>query len=426
MRTKIQSVRGMNDILNDVSPRWQFVEKKILDVICRYGYQEIRLPVIEQTGLFERSIGEDTDIVSKEMYSFADRNGDSLTLRPEGTAGCVRSVLQHSLYQNNPLRLWYMGPMFRRERPQKGRTRQFNQIGVEVFGLEGPDIDAELIIMCARMWKELGLEGITLQLNSLGTPESRRRYRDVLIEYFSKNEDQLDADSRTRLHRNPLRILDSKNPDMQELIANAPVLEAHLDEGSLQHFRDLQDILRASGIEFEINPRLVRGLDYYTRTVFEWITDRLGAQGTICAGGRYDGLVEAFGGKPVPAAGFAMGLERLVEITEDSGITDRGGGTAPHIYFITAGGRTTAAGFMLAEQLREKLPTLRVVMHCGEGSFKSRFKKADRSGAVLALVLGEEELEHEVIGLKYLRAETEQKQIPWKSLDGVLKKEFGM
>lgn len=422
--SKFQSVRGMNDVLSDVSPRWQFVEKKILDILVRYGYQEIRLPVIEQTGLFERSIGEDTDIVSKEMYTFADRNGDSLTLRPEGTAGCVRAVLQHSLYHNNPLRLWYMGPMFRRERPQKGRLRQFNQIGVEVFGPEGPDIDAELIMICARMWGELGLEEITLQINSLGTPESRRRYRDVLIEYFSGNADQLDADSRTRLSRNPLRILDSKNPEMQELISNAPVLETYLDEGSRLHFRELQDILGGAGIEFQINPRLVRGLDYYTKTVFEWITDRLGAQGTICAGGRYDGLVEAFGGKPVPAAGFAMGLERLVEITDVPLNTDNI--DAPHIYFITAGGQTTAAGFALAEQLRGKLPALRLVMHCGAGSFKSRFKKADRSGAVLALVLGEEELEHKVIGLKYLRRETEQKQISWDSLDSVLKKELGL
>ena len=424
MRAKIQSVRGMNDILNDVSPRWQFVEKKILNVIRRYGYQEIRLPLIEQTGLFERSIGEDTDIVSKEMYTFTDRNGDSLTLRPEGTAGCVRAVLQHSLYQNNPLRLWYMGPMFRRERPQKGRLRQFNQIGVEVFGLEGPDIDAELILICARMWKELGLEGITLQINSLGTPESRRRYRDVLIEYFSSNEGYLDADSRTRLHRNPLRILDSKNPEMQELISNAPVLETYLDEGSRRHFQDLQDILRAADIGFEVNQRLVRGLDYYAKTVFEWISDRLGAQGTICAGGRYDGLVEAFGGKSVPAAGFAMGLERLVEIMGNSANSSRD--DVPHIYFITAGGRTAAEGFVLAERLREKLPALRLMMHCGEGSFKSRFKKADKSGAVLALVLGEEELEHKVIGLKFLRMETEQKQIPWESLDSVLKQELGL
>lgn len=414
----------MNDILNDGSPRWQFVEKKILDVIGRYGYQEIRLPVIEQTGLFERSIGEDTDIVSKEMYTFADRNGDSLTMRPEGTAGCVRAVLQHSLYHNHPLRLWYFGPMFRRERPQKGRTRQFHQVGVEVFGPEGPDVDAELIMMCARMWKELGLERITLQINSLGTPESRTRYRDVLIDYFSDNEEQLDADSRTRLHRNPLRILDSKNPDMQELISTAPVLETYLDEGSRQHFLELQDILRAVEIEFQVNPRLVRGLDYYTKTVFEWITDRLGAQGTICAGGRYDGLVEAFGGKPVPAAGFAMGLERLVEITDVSAVADLE--NAPHVYFITSDGRTTAEGFVLAERLREKLPALRVVMHCGAGSFKSRFKKADKSGAVLALVLGDEELEHKVIGLKYLRRDTEQKQVPWGELDGVLKQELGI
>jgi histidyl-tRNA synthetase len=412
----------MNDVLTDASPRWQFLEGKMLEVLVRYGYQEIRLPVIEQTGLFERSIGEDTDIVSKEMYTFNDRNGDSLTLRPEGTAGCVRAVLQHSLFHGNPLRLWYMGPMFRRERPQKGRTRQFNQIGVEVFGLEGPDIDAELILMCARMWQELGLEGITLQINSLGTPASRQRYRNILIEYFSDQVDRLDTDSRTRLQRNPLRILDSKNPEMQELIRSAPALDTCLDDESREHFRELQEILQAAAIPFQVNPRLVRGLDYYTKTVFEWITDRLGAQGTICAGGRYDGLVEACGGNPVPASGFAMGLERLVEVLGDS--TSAACDPHPHVYFISAGGRTTAAGFALAEQLRERLPALRLVMHCGGGSFKSRFKKADKSGAALALVLGEEELEHQLVGLKYLRQETEQQQVPWESLEGLLKKEL--
>jgi len=415
-------VRGMNDVLHETSPRWRFLEGKMLGILSRYGYQEIRLPVIEQTALFERSIGEDTDIVSKEMYTFTDRNGDGLTLRPEGTAGCVRAVLQHSLYNNSPLRLWYMGQMFRRERPQKGRTRQFNQIGVEVFGPEGPDIDAELILMCARMWKELELDGITLQINSLGTPASRQRYRDVLVEYFSDHAGQLDTDSRVRLQRNPLRILDSKNPEMQELIGAAPALDAYLDDESQAHFQELQEVLQAANIRFEVNPRLVRGLDYYTKTVFEWISNRLGAQGTICAGGRYDGLVEVFGGKPLPAAGFAMGLERLVEVMVDSAVP--GCNPAPHIYFICGGERTIAAGFALAEQLRERLPSLKLVMHCGGGSFKSRFKKADKSGALLALVLGDEELEHKLVGLKYLRHDAEQQQVPWESLDSVLKKEL--
>lgn len=417
-------MRGMNDVLPEDSRRWRFLEAKMLDVLGRYGYQEIRLPIIEQTGLFERSIGEDTDIVSKEMYTFADRSSDSLTLRPEGTAGCVRAVLQHSLYNNNPLRLWYMGQMFRRERPQKGRTRQFNQIGVEVFGPEGPDIDAELILMCARMWQELGLDGISLQVNSLGTPASRQRYRDVLVEYFSDHQSELDTDSRVRLQRNPLRILDSKNPEMQELIGTAPALDAYLDEESQVHFQELQKILQAADISFEVNPRLVRGLDYYTKTVFEWITSRLGAQGTICAGGRYDGLVEVFGGKPMPAAGFAMGLERLVEVMVDSAVP--GCNPAPHIYFICGGERTTAAGFALAEQLRERLPPLILVMHCGGGSFKSSFKKADKSGAILALVLGEEELEHRLVGLKYLRQDADQKQVAWDTLADLLKKELNI
>ena len=424
MSGKIQSVRGMNDVLNDASPRWQFLEGKMVNVLDRYGYQEVRLPVIEQTGLFERSIGTDTDIVSKEMYTFTDRNGDSLTLRPEGTAGCVRAVLQHSLFNNSPLRLWYMGPMFRRERPQKGRTRQFNQIGVEVFGPEGPDIDAELILMCARMWRDLGLDGVTLQINSLGTPASRQRYRDVLVEYFSDHHDQLDADSGIRLQRNPLRLLDSKNPAMQQLIGAAPALDTYLDDDSREHFLELQEILQAAGVNFQVNPRLVRGLDYYTKTVFEWITDRLGAQGTICAGGRYDGLVEAFGGKPLPAAGFAMGLERLVEVMGST--VNAGVDPAPHIYFISAGDRTSAAAFALAEQLREQLPGLKLLMHCGGGSFKSRFKKADKSGAMLALVLGEEELERKLVGLKYLRRDAQQQQVPWDTLADLLRKELSI
>ena len=414
----------MNDVLIDASPQWQYVERKILEVLERYGYQEIRLPIIEHTNLFERSIGEDTDIVSKEMYTFTDRNGDSLTLRPEGTAGCVRAVLQHSMIQGGTLRLWYMGPMFRHERPQKGRTRQFHQIGVEVFGAAGPDIDAELILMGARMWKDLGLDDLSLEINSLGTPACRNQYRDILIDYFSDHADQLDDESRTRLQRNPLRILDSKNPDMQSLINSAPVLDTCLDDESREHLQGLRELLDAADISYRVNPRLVRGLDYYSKTVFEWITDRLGAQGAVCSGGRYDGLVEAFGGKPVPATGFAMGLERLVEVVEVSSKTDFN--TAPHVYFISADGHTSAAGFALAEKLREQVPSLRLVMHCGGGSFKSRFKKADKSGAVFALVLGEEELERKQVGIKYLRQEKDQQQVSWDAVGRVLKEELGI
>ena len=424
MAEKIQSIKGMNDILNDTSARWQTVERRIFDVLERYGYQEIRTPIVEKTQLFKRSIGELTDIVSKEMYTFEDRNGESLTLRPEGTASCVRAGLQHSLFQDNILRLWYMGPMFRRERPQKGRTRQFHQIGVEVFGLEGPDIDAEVILLSARMWKELGLNDFVLQLNTLGTPVSRQHYREVLIEYFSDHKEILDADSANRLQRNPLRILDSKNPDMQDLIAVAPTMAEYMDEESREHFEGLQALLNAAGLVYEINPRLVRGLDYYTKTVFEWVTDRLGAQGTICAGGRYDGLVETFGGKPTPGVGFAMGLERLVEVYSES--TSDDGQTSPHAYLISVGDEAISAGFKLAESLRDQLPGLRLLHHCGGGSFKSQFKKADKSGAQLALVLGEDELRDETLGIKFLRQERGQQQVPWQQLAITLKQEFAL
>ena len=340
MQAKIKSIKGMHDVLTDASPSWQSVEKRIIDILERYGYQEIRFPVVEKTELFSRSIGELTDIVSKEMYTFIDQGDESLTLRPEGTASCVRAVLQHSLMQQNILRLWYMGPMFRREQPQKGRTRQFHQIGVEVFGLEGPDIDAEIIMMSARMWRDLGLNDLVLQINTLGTAATRKNYRRVLIEYFSDNRQQLDADSLKRLDKNPLRILDSKNPAMQDLIRNAPDMEAYLDSESTEHFSGLQELLTAANIGFEVNSRLVRGLDYYSKTVFEWITDRLGAQGTVCAGGRYDGLVEHFGGKPTPATGFALGLDRLVELIDDQhGQIESNN---PDIYFINAGEKSAA------------------------------------------------------------------------------------
>lgn len=423
MTGRIQSIKGMHDILPDSTTRWQFVENKIINVLERYGYQEIRLPIVEKTELFKRSIGELTDIVSKEMYTFIDQSDDSLTLRPEGTAGCVRAGLQHSLFQQSVLRLWYAGPMFRRERPQKGRTRQFHQIGVEVFGLEGPDIDAEIIIMSARMWQELGLDGLVLQINSLGTSAARQKYRQVLIEYFSDNKDQLDEDSQNRLHKNPLRILDSKNPQMQKLIQSAPSLAEYLDDESIEHFSGLKALLTEANINYEINSRLVRGLDYYGKTVFEWITDRLGAQGTICAGGRYDGLVENFGGKPTPASGFALGMERLVEIIDSVDVGEKS--QCPDIYFIIAGDRSVSTGFRLAERIRDQLP-IRLLMHCGGGSFKSQFKKADKSGAQLALILGETEIDNETIGIKPLRRDNPQINVPWDGLISTLKQELGL
>ncbi len=399
----------MNDILPAETPRWQSVEAVFRRLMAAYGYGEIRLPIVEKTELFKRSIGEVTDIVEKEMYTFEDRNGDSLTLRPEGTAGCVRAGIQHGLLYNQVQRLWYMGPMFRHERPQKGRYRQFHQLGVEVFGLPGPDIDAELIFMTARLWRELGMDHeVHLEINSLGSSEARRAYRDRLVAYLEAHEAELDEDSRRRLHTNPLRVLDSKNPAMQDLIEAAPKLMDHLDAESREHFEDLCARLDAAGIACRVNPRLVRGLDYYTRTVFEWVTDRLGAQGTVCAGGRYDGLVEQLGGRPTPAVGFALGLERLVALLEARELPDT---TTPHAYLLLAGEAAEQAGPLLAEKLRDALPQLRLLVHAGGGSFKSQFKKADRSGARLALILGEDEMVAGNIAIKDLRGSGEQQHV---------------
>ncbi len=422
MTEKIQSVKGMHDILNDSTGDWQYLEKTIQTVLSRYGYEEIRTPLVEKTELFERSIGEATDIVSKEMYTFPDRNDQRLTLRPEGTASSVRSLMQHGLYQNNPLRLWYCGPMFRYERPQKGRTRQFHQIGAEVYGLNGPDIDAELIAMSARFWKELGITGLQLQLNTLGTNVARQRYREVLVEYLGDNEVDLDEDSRVRLLKNPLRILDSKNPEMQALINAAPSMADHMDEESIDHFDGLKQLLDEINIAYTVNPRLVRGLDYYSKTVFEWLTDQLGAQATVCAGGRYDGLIEQFGGKAIPGIGFAMGLERLVELMGSS--EERKNQQKPHVYLIIAGEETVTTGFKLAEQLKNELKELKLLMHCGGGSFKSQFKKADKSGAQLALILGEDELQKQTISLKPLRKEGDQTEVSWEKLAEVLRVEL--
>lgn len=408
----IRSVRGMNDILPEMTPYWQAVETSLKQILDSYGYQEIRLPILEKTELFKRSIGEVTDIVEKEMYTFDDRNGDSLTLRPEGTAGCVRAAMEHGMF-NQQQRLWYMGPMFRHERPQKGRYRQFHQLGVEAYGFSGPDIDAEMILLTARLWKNLGLKDITLQINSLGSTEARLNYREKLVEYYQANQEQLDEDSQRRLSTNPLRILDSKNPDMLVLNEAAPKLIDYLDADSAEHFALLCATLREAGIAFEINPRLVRGLDYYGKTVFEWVTDQLGAQGTVCAGGRYDSLITQLGGKASSAIGFAIGLERLISLLETGGTLPEIQG--PDVYLVAVGEAAAAQSLLLAESLRDQLPDLRLISHCGGGSFKSQFKRADRSGARWTLILGEEEMSQQHIGVKTMST-GEQQTLAWSEL----------
>ncbi|WP_372982543.1 histidine--tRNA ligase [Marinobacter sediminum] len=409
---KIQAIRGMNDILPEQTPVWQFVEGKVRKVLAQYGYQEIRMPIVEQTDLFKRSIGEVTDIVEKEMYTFDDRNGDSLTLRPEGTAGCVRAAEEHGLLFNQTRRLWYTGPMFRHERPQKGRYRQFHQIGVECFGMAGPDIDAELLILTARLWRELGLaEHTRLEINSIGTSEARKVYRQALVEYLSQYKADLDADSQRRLETNPLRILDSKDPATRSILENAPNLDEYLDDDSRAHFDRLRELLDAAGIEYTINPALVRGLDYYGKTVFEWITDSLGAQGTVCAGGRYDGLVEQLGGKPTRAVGFAMGLERLILLLETLDLIPEHVNNNADVYVTAMGDGALASALALAEELRAELPNAVVVSHCGGGSFKSQMKKADKSGARYAIILGENEVANGRVGLKPLRSDELQQDL---------------
>ncbi|AVF59214.1 histidine--tRNA ligase [Vibrio diabolicus] len=401
MAKTIQAIRGMNDCLPTQSPLWQKLENTVKNVISAYGYNEVRMPIVEETNLFSRAVGEETDVVSKEMYTFDDRNGDSLTLRPEGTAGCVRSCIQNSLINRDEQRLWYMGPMFRHERPQKGRYRQFHQCGVEVFGLNGPDVDAELIMMTARLWRELGInEHVRLELNSIGSQEDRADYRTALVAFLEQHIDVLDEDCKRRMHTNPLRVLDTKNPDVQAILGDAPRLSDYLGEESKAHFAGLCELLDAAGIEYTVNERLVRGLDYYNRTVFEWITESLGAQGTVCGGGRYDGLVEQLGGKPTPAVGFAMGLERLVLMLETLELTDVR--RSVDVYVVTAGEGTMMAGMKLAEQLRESIPGVRVMNHFGGGNFKKQFKRADKVGAVVALVLGENEVADNTVVLKDL------------------------
>ena len=387
---KIKAIRGMNDILPEQSPVWQYLENTVKDVLSAYGYSELRMPIVEQTSLFKRSIGEVTDIVEKEMYTFEDRNGDSLTLRPEGTASCVRAAEEHGLLFNQMQRFWYQGPMFRYERPQKGRYRQFHQIGVETFGMANADIDAEVILLSARLWKRLGLlNSVTLQLNSLGSNEARADYKAALVEYLSARKEQLDEDSLRRLDSNPLRILDSKDPDTQVVLNDAPVLSDYLDEESRSHFSELTSMLDAAGISYEINPRLVRGLDYYCKTVFEWVTDKLGAQGTVCAGGRYDGLVQQLGGRATPAVGFAMGVERLILLLETLDLIPDKVKLPFDLYLSAEVKGMQSEVVLLADRLRDQIPGLRVRIHCG--GLKNIKQKAQQSGAPVVLLVKQSE-----------------------------------
>lgn len=413
---KPKPVRGMNDILPGDTATWRYLESVVQDVVQAYGYQEIRLPLLEYTELFRRSIGDETDIVEKEMYTFADRNDESLTLRPEATASMVRAGITHGLLHNQRQKLWTCGPMFRYEKPQKGRYRQFYQFDVEAMGYPGPDVDAELIIMCARMWQRLSLSRLTLEINSLGTPASRVTYREALLNYFSTVKSGLDEDSIRRLGKNPLRILDSKNPEMRELIAAAPVMLDYLDAESSAHFDGLRALLDAAEIVYTVNPRLVRGLDYYNLTVFEWLTDALGSQGAVCSGGRYDGLVEKLGGRSSPAVGWAMGIERLVALYEACGGEQRV--DAPDVYIVAVGESAASRGFEVAESLRDSSGVLRVELNLGGGSFKSQLKRADKSGAAYALILGEQEVAKNEAGLKPLRTDEEQMNV---SLDDLAK-----
>ncbi len=420
MSKEIQAIRGMNDCLPQDTPVWQYVEQMIRQTVNSYGYDEIRFPIVEMTELFKRSIGEVTDIVEKEMYTFADRNGDSLTLRPEGTACCVRAGIQNGLLYNQEQRLWYMGPMFRHERPQKGRYRQFHQFGLEVFGMQGPDIDAEVILVSARLWQQLGLTPyVRLELNSLGSNEARAAYRDKLVAYLEQHKELLDEDSQRRLYSNPLRVLDSKNPAMAEMLAQAPQLLDHLDEESKLHFDGLQARLRAAGIEYTINPRLVRGLDYYNKTVFEWVTTNLGSQGTVCAGGRYDGLVEQLGGKATPAVGFGLGLERLVLLLQSLPLLPEVSNAAD-FYLMPLGDAAELAAVSVAEQLRLALPGKRVMLHCGGGNLKKQLKRADKSGAAVGLLLGDNELAAGQVTVKWLRADHPQQTVQITDLAAVL------
>jgi histidyl-tRNA synthetase len=416
---KVQAIRGMNDVLPGISGTWRYLETIVREVVESYGYREIRLPILEHTELFARSIGEATDIVEKEMYTFSDRNDVSLTLRPEATAGMVRAGITNGLLHNQKHKLWTAGPMFRYEKPQKGRYRQFHQFDVEALGYEGPDVDAELIILCARMWQRIGLGRLRLEINSLGSDAARRSYRDELVRYFSGVKNRLDTDSIRRLDKNPLRILDSKNPEMREIVEAAPNLLDFLDAESAEHFEALKRLLDAAGIVYDVNPRLVRGLDYYNRTVFEWITDALGAQGAVCSGGRYDGLVEKVGGRSTPAIGWAMGIERLVGLFEACG--GEAPAQGPDIYVVAVGDDALREAFELAEVLRDSMPMTRVEVNLGGGSFKSQLKRADKSGAPYAVILGEDEVASRTAGLKPLRSGEEQCEVAFDDLAANLK-----
>jgi len=413
----------MNDILPDVTQTWQYLDAVVRDIVQSYGYAELRLPLLEQTALFKRSLGEVTDIVEKEMYTFEDRGGESLTLRPEATAGMVRAGISNGLLHNQRQKLWTNGAMFRREKPQRGRYRQFYQFDVEALGYEGPDVDAEIIIMCSRMWRQLGISRLELEINSLGTPEARTRYRETLVEYFSGVKSQLDQDSIRRLEQNPLRILDSKNPEMASTIEAAPVMLDFLDSESAEHFESLKELLGAAGVDFSVNPRLVRGLDYYNRTVFEWVTDALGSQGAICSGGRYDGLVEKLGGRDTPAVGWAMGMERLVELFEVCG------GQAPErhadVYVVAVGDGALEQAFEVAEELRDQFAGVHIDVNLGGGSFKAQMKRADKSNAEYALVLGETEIAEQRIGLKPLRSGEDQISVARDELAATLADRIG-
>jgi len=411
----LQAIRGMNDLLPDQSPAWQQVESIIRNVAASYGYSEIRMPVLESTQLFKRSIGEVTDIVEKEMYTFDDRNGESVTLRPEGTASCVRAGNQHGLLYNQIQRLWYMGPMFRYERPQKGRYRQFHQFGIETFGIDSADADAEVILLSARLWQAFGIaDQVELQLNSLGSNEARANYRDALRSYLSDYASELDEDSQRRLETNPLRILDSKDANTQKLLENAPKLSDYWDDESREHFKQLTMRLENAGVKYTLNERLVRGLDYYNRTVFEWVTTALGAQGTVCAGGRYDGLVEQLGGKATPAVGFAMGMERLVLLLQEQNkLTPR---RTVDAYLMPLGEEAELNAPRIAEQLRNELPDLRLVTHCGGGAMKKQMKKADKSGAEVALIIGADEIAQQQVTVKPLRTDEQQETLSWQAL----------
>ncbi|MDI5831126.1 histidine--tRNA ligase [Shewanella xiamenensis] len=420
MAKQIQAIRGMNDILPTQSPLWQKVEAVLRSSVAAYGYSEIRTPIVENTDLFKRSIGEVTDIVEKEMYTFEDRNGDSLTLRPEGTASTVRAGNEHGLLYNQEQRLWYIGPMFRHERPQKGRYRQFHQFGVEVYGIGSADIDAEVLMLSARLWEKLGIsEHVTLELNTLGDPAERAAYREALIAFLEQHKDKLDEDSQRRMYSNPLRVLDSKDPQVQSILGDAPALMDYLGEESSQHFAQLRELLDAVGIQYRVNPRLVRGLDYYNRTVFEWVTNSLGSQGTVLAGGRYDGLVAQLGGKETPAVGFAMGLERIVLLLETLALTQDIPAEVD-VYVAAMGDNCLVEAIKVAQELRSALPTLRVMSHCGGGNLKKQMKRADKSGAQVALLIGEEELAEGVVTVKYLRNDNEQQRVARNALSAFL------